>query len=272
MKTIKGLIVVLAVVFLVACGGDGVNVTANFENTKDISEGADVYYEGKKVGEVSDVVEREVGSIIEVSLKKNVAKQLAAKSAIVVNRLKKGAPLEIYNRVTPDGEKLQAGQEIEGLDSMFQLGAWMIGDVIQTGSGSFSKYVGAFQKYLGSQEFEESKNQVQEQITDITKSAAQAAKSVEQEVTTAIKEFSVNEEQMAKTIEQLGDELSPVVSEVARSSTELVGQLEEFISNIETHADLGDQQTGEKFLQSLVETFEKLNKSIEEGAAQGESN
>ena len=273
MKTFKILIVMCSFVFLVACnGGNDVNVIAKFENTKDIKDGATIYYEGEKIGEVSDVVIRDSGSIIEISLQKSAVKKLTKKSAIVVNRLKKDAPLEIYSRIDGSGEKLQANQEIEGLDSMFQLGAWMIGDVVQAGTDSLSKYVGAFQKYLGSQEFEDSKVQVQEQITDITKSATQAAKSVEQEVTAAIKEFSANEEQIAKTIEQLGDELSPVVSEVARSSTELVGQLEQFISNIESNADLGEQQTGEQFLQSLVNTFEKLNKSIEEGAEQGENN
>jgi len=272
MKTIKSLIVILTVVFLTACSGsNGVNVVATFDNTKDIKEGAAVYHDGKEIGEVSDVTSHASGSTIEISIKKSVAKKLAKKSAVVVNRLKKGAPLELYNRVAVNDEKLQEGQQIEGLDSMFQLGAWMIGDVIQTGTGSLSKYVGAFQEYLGSQEFEESKAQVQEQLTDITKSATEAVKGVEKEVSSAIKEFSVNEEQVAKTIEQLGDELSPMVSEAARSSTELVGQLEQFISNIESNAGSGEQQTGEKLLQSLVDTFEKLNKSIEEGAEQGSS-
>ena len=72
-----------------------------------------------------------------------------------------------------------------------------------------------------------------------------------------------------RTIEQLGDELAPVVSEVAKSSTELVQQLEQFIVNIEESANLMDQQSGEKILESLAETFEKLNESIEEGASEG---
>jgi len=167
---------------------------------------------------------------------------------------------------------IQQDQEIEGLDSMFQLGAWMIGDAIQTGTGSLSKYVGAFQEYLGSEEFEDSKAQVAEQINHATKSAKEAAVMVEKEVTGAISELSINEEEMAKVIEQLGDELSPVVKEAARNSTELVAQLEKFIVNIEENADINEQQTGEQFLQSLVDTFEKLNQSIEEGVEQGQEN
>jgi len=208
--------------------------------------------------------------LLTVILKPDAAKNLAAKSAIVVNRLKKDAPLEIYSRVGESGSELQAGQESEGLDSMFQLGAWMVGDVVQLGTGSLSKYVGAFQEYLNGQEFEQNKEQVQKQMTDVAKSATEAVKRVEEDVVAALNDFSINEEQMAQTIEKLGEELSPVVGEVARSSTELVGQLEQFIVNIETNADLGEQQTGEKFLQSLVDTFEKLNKSIQEGAEKGQ--
>ena len=269
MKLMQNLIVLLIVVFLTACGSSDVKVTAKFDNTKDIEEGASVYFEGKSIGEISDVVTRESGSIVELSLEKSVAKKLAAKSAVVVNRLKTGAPIEIYNRVGISKNKLESGQEIEGLDSMFQLGAWMIGDVVQTGAGSLSKYVGAFQKYLGSNEFEQGKLQVQEQLTGLTESASQAVKSMEKEFNTAINELSINEEQVAQTIEQLGDELSPIVSEVARSSTELVGQLEQFIVNIEENTNFDEQQTGERFLQSLIGTFEKLNQSIEEGAEKG---
>ena len=152
---------------------------------------------------------------------------------------------------------------------MFQLGAWMVGDVIQAGSGSLSKYVGAFQEYLGGQHFDDNKEQIQKQISGITESVSVAVKELEQGVGVAINELSVNEEQVAASIEQLGDELSPVVSEFARSSTELVGQLEQFITNIEKNMDVNEKQTGEKLLQSLNNTFEKLNQSIESGVNQG---
>ena len=197
MNVIKGFVVLCTMALLAACGGNSTQVIAKFENTQDIKDGAVVYHDGKKIGSVSDVSIKDAGSIIEISLKPSAANKLAAKSAVVVNRLKKGAPLELYSRVIVDGEKMQSGQEIEGLDSMFQLGAWMVGDVIQTGSDSLSKYVGSIQQYLNSQEFEQRKTQLQKEITDITESAAEAVKSVEQEVSAAIDGFSINEEQMA---------------------------------------------------------------------------
>jgi len=270
-KILKSFAFLFIVLCLFACSGSDVEVTAQFENTQDIKKGATVYYEGAEIGHVSGVSLKGDGSIISLDVKASAVKHLAEKSAIVVNRLKKGAPLELYSRVIVDGEKLQAGQEIEGLDSMFQLGAWMVGDVIQTGSDSLSKYVGSFQQYLNSQEFEQRKTQLQKEITDITESAAGAVKSVEQEMSAAIDEFSINEEQMAETIEQLGEELLPVVNDIARSSTELANQLEQFISNIENKANLDEQQSGEKLLKSLTDTFEKLNQSIEQGIEQVET-
>jgi len=265
MSVIKSCVVFCLVAVLTACG-DGVTVSADFKNTQDIREGAAVYFEGEKIGEVSDVSVKDSGSTIELDLKPKVAKKLAAKSAIVVNRLKKGAPLELYNRIAESTEKLESGQKIEGLDSMFQLGAWMVGDVFQTGTDSLSEYVGAFQEYLDSSEFDKGKAQMQKQITEITQSAAGLVKEMEQEVTSAINEFSINEEQLAKTIEKLGDELSPMVGEVARSSTELAGELEQLISELENNANLSRLKSGKKLVKSLTSTLQKLNDSIEKGA------
>lgn len=266
----KFFIVVFSVVLLAGCGGDGFNVTAKFENTQDIKDGAPVYYEGKRIGEVSDVVLHETGSLIEINIASKSGDLLATKSAIVVNRLKSGAPLEIYNRLSVNAEKLQDGQQIEGLDSMFQLGAWMVGDVIKTGTGSLTNYVDAFQTYLNGSEFEEGKAQVQAQITDITQSASAAVKTVEDEITTAINDFSVNEEKMAETMNQLGDELSPIVGEVAKSSSELIQQFEQLVTNIESTVEQSDAPSGEKLIESLIGTLEKLNESIEEGVKESQ--
>lgn len=269
MKVLKHFLLLLIVSSIVACSGNGIHVTANFSNTQDIKEGTNVYFDGKKIGEVSDVVKRENGSTIELELDSKAIKLVDANSAVVVNRIKSGAPLELYGRSKPSSEKLEDGQEIQGLDSMFQLGAWMVGDAIQIGTDSVSKYVGAFQEYLNSKEFEENKALVQEQVSGLTKSATEVLSDMEKDVSSAMRDFSINEEQMAETIEQLGDELSPLVNEVARSSTELVKQLEQFVVNIEEKANLSEQQSGEKILESLVETFEKMNQSIEEGVEEG---
>jgi len=186
-----------------------------------------------------------------------------------VNRIKSGSPLELYGRSKPSGNQLQDGQQIQGLDSMFQLGAWMVGDAIQIGTDSVSKYVGAFQEYLNGEEFEENKALVQEQLSGLTKSASNVLNDMEKEVNNALKDFSINEEEMAKTIEQLGNELSPLVNEVARNSAELVKQLEQFVVNMEEKGNFSEQQSGERILQSLVETFEKMNQSIEQGVEDG---
>ena len=269
MKMLKVLILTTLLAGLVACSGNAINVTAEFSNTQDIKEGASVFFDGKKIGEVSDVDKNGTGSVVELELKHKATELVSARSAIVVNRIKAGSPIELYGRPSATDEKLEDGQKIKGLDSMFQLGAWMVGDAIQTGSDSVAEYVGAFQEYLSGDEFQQSKEVVQEQLSNLSQSAAEVVKDVEKEMSTAMKEFSINEEQMAQTIEQLGDELAPVVSEVAKSSTELVQQLEQFIVNIEESANLMDQQSGEKILESLAETFEKLNESIEEGASEG---
>ena len=269
MSLIKQFLLLVIASSLIACSGSDIQVTAEFSNTQDIKEGAKVYFDGKTIGKVSDVVKFENGSIIELELDEKATKLVDAKSAIVVNRIKSGSPLELYGRSKSSGNKLQDGQQIQGLDSMFQLGAWMVGDVIQVGADSVSKYVGAFQEYLSGEEFEENKALVQEQLSGLTKSAGEVLTDMEKEVSNAMKGFSINEEEMAKTIEQLGDELSPLVNEVARNSAELVKQLEQFVVNMEEKGNLSQKQSGERILQSLVETFEKMNQSIEQGVEEG---
>lgn len=269
MKLIKCFLLLVITSSLIACSGSDIQVTAEFSNTQDIKEGANVYFDGKKIGKVSDVVKHQNGSIIELRLDKKTTELVDAKSAIVVNRIKSGSPLELYGRSKPSGNQLQDGQQIQGLDSMFQLGAWMVGDAIQIGTDSVSKYVGAFQEYLNGEEFEENKALVQEQLSGLTKSASNVLNDMEKEVNNALKDFSINEEEMAKTIEQLGNELSPLVNEVARNSAELVKQLEQFVVNMEEKGNFSEQQSGERILQSLVETFEKMNQSIEQGVEDG---
>jgi len=62
------------------------------------------------------------------------------------------------------------------LDSIFQLGAWMVGDAIQIGTDSVSKCVGAFQECLSGDEFEENNAIV---LSGLTKSAAEVLTDME---------------------------------------------------------------------------------------------
>ena len=301
-----------------ACSGSGVDVTAKFSNTQDIKEQAVVYFEDQPIGEVSDVKKSQNGSIVKLSLDKDAAKNISSRAAVVVNRLKEGAPIEIYNSGDANSAPLTTGQELKGLDSMFQLGAWMVGDAIQLGSGTVSQYVDAFQEYLKGDKFQSDKAQVQTQIAQATDAAKQAMETVERDVTEAVeeatgemskavadlgdelepivKEFAVAEQEMARTVEELGSELSPIieellgvesqmsqaveelgtelapmVKELSKSGSLLVEQLEQFTKGLE-NTQRGEQQAGKDFMESLLATLEKLNKSMQEGAASTDNN
>lgn len=266
LKIIKILSLCL-LVFLGACSDSGVNVTTRFANTQDIEEGAVVYFENQPVGDVSDVSNTNNGSIVQLNLNEDAAKIIGGGSAVVVNRLKEGGPIEIYNPGDVANKPLTDGQELKGLDSMFQLGAWMVGDAIQVGSGSVSQYVDAFQKYLQGDEFQAGKAQVQEQIGQATNAAKEAMKTVEQDVVQAMNEVLASEGEMAKAVEDLGNELSPVVKELSKSGSLLIEQLEQFAKGLE-NTQQGEQQAGQNLMESLLATMEKLNQSLEEGTKQ----
>ena len=336
----KHLIAFALLLTLAACSDNGINVTTTFENTQDVKEGTVVYFEDQAVGEVSDISNRGNGSLVEFSIDEDAAENISSNAAIVVNRLKEGAPLEIYNSGDATNEPLAAGQELKGLDSMFQLGAWMVGDAVQIGSGTVSQYVDAFQKYLKGDQFQADKAQVQQQVSEATTAAKEALETAGQDVVEAVdevksemaqavedlgdeikpmvKEFAVAENEMAKTVEELGSELkpmveglvgangemakaveelgseikpmveeligpdgemtkaieelgtelAPMVKELSKSSSLLMAQLEQFTKGLESTQE-GEQQAGKNFMDSLLSTLEKLNESIEEGAAEG---
>lgn len=252
---------------LAACDSGGVNVVANFANTQDIEEGAAVYYEQHAIGEVSDVSNSDSGSLVQLTLDESVANQIDGSAALVVNRLKEGAPLEIYNRPSADNVGLTSGQELKGLDSMIQLGAWMVGDAIQLGAGSLSSYAQAFQEYLQGDEFQQDKLNFEQKMNEVTVAASGALKSLEQDIEKASSEFEVTEEEVAAVIEELGEELSPVAEELSRSGAQLMQELEKFALGLED-SNSAEQKTGQQFLESLTAALEKLNESIEKGAAE----
>jgi len=328
---------------LVACSDSDINVTTTFENTQDVKEHTTVYFEDQVVGEVSDISKTGNGSLVEISIDKEAAENISSNAAIVVNRLKEGAPLEIYNSADAAGDSLAAGQEIKGLDSMFQLGAWMVGDAVQIGSGTVSQYVDAFQKYLKGNQFQADKAQMQEQVAEATTAAKEALETAGQDVVEAVdevkgemakavedlgeelepmvKEFAVAEGEMAKTVEELGSELKPIieellgvnnemtkavenlgndlkpmvedlmdadgemakaveelgtelapmVKELSESGSLLMKQLQQFTKGLESTQE-SEQQAGKNFMDSLLATLEKLNQSMEEGAASAENN
>lgn len=265
------LLLTLTLGLLNACGNQGVEVTTFLASSSKIELGAAVYFDDKQIGEVSDVVEEAAGSRVALMLDNQAAQTISRQSAVVVNSLKQGSPLEIYNPSTPSSdEALVSGQEIKGLDSMFQLGAWMVGDAFKAGSGSVNQYVQAFQDYLKGDQFEQDKAAVKTEIDNATSAANEAISRVEEDLTLTINGIKLSEDEMATALQELGDELSPLVQELSKTGVELMQELEKFALNLENTTP-EQQQYGEKFLQSLEATLEQLNTSIEKGAEQAEN-
>ena len=254
---------------LTACGGNELEVTAQFSNTQDIDEGTIVYFEEQPIGEVEDSETQGNGSSIVIELDQSASELISSNSAVVVNRLKEEAILEIHNPNDITKEFIQDGQQIKGLDSMFQLGAWLVGDVIQLGSSSLNEYVDAFQDYLQSDKFQQDKSAMQEQVNTATVEAQQAIESIGAELNNVMGELAAKEDEAAQAIEQLGEELAPMVQELGKSGSLLMEQLEAFTQSLE-QTELTEQQAGQTFLQSLTETLEKLNQSLEQGVEEAQ--
>lgn len=261
---VKGLAILSLGLFLLACADGTSEISTTFANTKDIQKDSEVFFEDQVVGKVSDVVLQNNGSRVAIALNPGVLERLNNKSALVVNRLKEGAPLEIYNRATSDAQALQAGQEIRGLDSMFQLGAWMVGDAIQLGAGSISQYVDSFQQYLQSDEFEQDKQNIEIQIEGASVSAAQALEAVGNDLNRALEELVASEDEIVAAVDELGKELAPVVEQIGKSGSQLAIELEKFAAGLESSTE-SERQSGQKLLDSLVAMLEKLNASMEQG-------
>jgi len=271
LKSIGRLLLLASLTLLMAARcSSGVQVSAHFENTQDIKEGTVVYFENEAVGEVVDVEATNGGSVVRLALSEEAPKSISSNAAVVVNRLKQGAPLEIYNRDIAGQETLKDGQELKGFDSMLQLGAWMVGDAIQLGSGSVSDLVQSFQDYLQGDKFQQDKAEVTAQIGAATTAAQEALKTIEQDVNTAVQELVDSEGDAAKSIEQLGEELSPLVGELAKSGTILAEQLEQFTKGLQ-EAQNEEQQAGQTLIDSLTAMLEKLNRSMQQGAENSDS-
>ena len=70
--------------------------------------------------------------------------------------MKNNAPIEIYNKLNEE-VLIEKDAQLTGLNSMFQLGAWMVGDSLSAGSDSLTGYVDAFQRYLNGDQFQQDK-------------------------------------------------------------------------------------------------------------------
>lgn len=256
-------LVVLSV--LGACGESGVSVTAKFANTKDISDGAKVYFEGRSVGEVADVSGTDTGSVVKLEINKDAAANISSGAAVVVNRVKPGAPIEIHNPAGELVEALQAGQTIKGIDSMLELMAWSVGDALNEGGKELTSFVKGFTKYVQGDDFQRGKDEFRSQMNEAAGAASNAIKSIEQDIGEAFDDMVASEKEMANAIEKLGDELSPMVQEMSKTGTELALEMERFAHSLE-QATPEQQESGQRLMESITEMLNKLNESMEKGA------
>jgi hypothetical protein len=255
----------LIALLFTACGGSDFTVNSTFSNTKDIQEGAVVYFENQAIGQVIDAKAGHAGVTVTVKLDKQAIKKIGSRAAIVSNRMKQDAPLEIYNRTPVEGDRLQDGQSIKGFDSIFQLGVWMVGDSIKLGSSRASEYLESFQGYLQSDQFDQDKQAVHKQFNTAKGVAQDAIRKVEEDLSQAADEFANSEHVTAEVVAGLGEELAPLVKELASNGAELMSLLEQFSEGLEP-SNTDRQQADAKFLDSLSQSMEKLNHAMQEGA------
>lgn len=268
MKSLFKLPAAIAMLFLIAaCSDHGVSVTAKFKNTQDIGEGTSVYLGDKLIGSVSDISKTEYGSVVQMSLDSELATKVNSKAAVVVNRLRQGAPLEFHNPPGAITEALVSGQTVEGLDSMLQLVGWGVGSTFEAGKDSIS----AFKDYLGSDEFQRDKVEAGVALDKGMKAAKDSLEDASKALEKTINDIDLSEQELAAVVEELGEEFAPMVEDLAQSGTELMLQLERFSQNLE-HSNSDEKQSGEHFLRSLTDALETLNQSFDEGVEQGLEN
>lgn len=254
----------LAMFLLGACDGLGFSVSTIFTNNPGIPLGTEVYLNNQVIGEVVHIEAVEGGLQVKLALDKEIAKHIGSKSAVVVNRSKQGAPLEIYNRTSSDQAMLQNGQMIKGLDSMFELGTWMVGDAIQLGSGTVSEYVESFQDYLKSDEFQSDKEVVAKRIASAKIAAEQGFKKIEQELARAAEDLAASEGDAAKAIEELSEEMAPLMQELGSEGAQMMQQLQQLSEGL-VQSNPEQQAAGERFIASLLEAVKNLNEEFEGG-------
>ena len=257
----RALILMLSTVFLVACSSE-MQVTTTLNSTKDIQSGDLVYLSGTTVAEVAKVDQQSGKTTLTLELNNQGENAIKQNAAIVVNRLKADAPIEIYNK-RGETELVQDGAELQGLNSMFQLGAWMVGDSLTTGKESLSEYVDAFQRYLSGDEFQQDKQAMQAAAKQLSKEVQGAAQVLTEEAKRVTKDLGITEQKAAKAIEQLGNEFAPILTECSKSGRAVVEELEKFSENMETQNPEA-KELGSTILSSLLKTLEQVNNSLEE--------
>lgn len=249
---------------LAACSQDQVQLTAKFSNTQDVEEGTAVYLGSKAIGSVSDISKTQYGSVVSLALDPELAGEVSHRAAVVVNRLRQGAPLELHNPLGTVRKSVENGQQIEALDSMMQLIGWGVSGTVAAGADSISE----FKEYLQSDDFQREKAEVGMAIDQGLRSAKDSFTEAEQALAKVLSEVKLSEQQLAKVVKEVGEEMAPMVRELSESGAELMLELDRFSKNLETKSK-SEQQSGEAFLRSLTEALDLLNRNVEQGLDQG---
>ncbi|MEO0368396.1 MAG: MlaD family protein, partial [Pseudomonadota bacterium] len=266
----KKLNILLVAAMLSACGLGGFTVNTEFDSAEGLEVGKPVLFNNEEIGSVTKVEEGLNSTKVSIKLNSDKVELLNTKSAVVINQMKTGSPLEFFNQGTDGAEPLVNGQEVRGFDSLMEMGAWMVGDAIQLGTGTLSDYVDAFTDYLKGEQFEEDKAAVQQQLSEAASSAQEALQTVETDMNQALEQLKESEVDISAAISQLGDELSPLIKELSVSGASLIQQLEQFAEGVE--ADLNENpDIGQDLLNSLIETFQKLDDQIKQEFESGGS-
>lgn len=265
--SLRAVVACLMLIGLVGCTApQPFQVSARFNQTRDIEVGRPVLFDGVSVGEVLTVTHEGAGSIVAMSVTPEAAEIISADAALVVNRIKPGAPLELHNPSGVMVEPLQAGQRVQAMDSMLELMAWSVGDAINAGGEQLAVMVDDFQRYIKSDEFQQNAQAVQQQLQDALGTTAAALKTIGEDVAQSIVNVAATEDQLAQAIDELGDELGPVVEEMARSSADLAAELDQFSAQLE-NASPEQRASGERLIQSITDLLAKLNQSLEQGSS-----
>lgn len=253
--------VVVVALLLAACGTE-VKVTAMLNSTQDIKSGDPVFLQEQIVGEVTDISSKDGRIEVTIELDDNGVNSVKQDAALVMNRLKSASPLEIYNRQGA-AQPIQDGDQLQGLDSMFQLGAWMVGDSISVGVGGLNNYVDAFQRYLNSEEWQRETQQLGDQAKQAVTATEDVVRQLTDEAAKATEQLYIAEQEAAKAVEQLGEQLKPVVDQVASSSDEVVKELERLVGVLNEQVD-EHQPLGTQFAESLLNMMETLGATFEQ--------
>ena len=257
---VRNFFIVIILAILAACESE-IRTSAVLNSTQDIKKGAPIFMSGEVVGEVVSIKQQSNTTELTIELNNKGKSTIKNNAAIVVNRLKSNSPLEVYNKQN-ETELIQDESQLVGLNSMLELGAWMVGDSISSGGESLIGYVDAFQRYLNGEKFQQDKQVLQSAAEQIGKDVQGMAKVLGDEVQKATQELSITEQKAAQAIEQFGNELAPVIGEFSKSSQAIVEELEKFTENIELQDQQG-QEIGTTILSSLLKALETVNENIE---------